>query len=116
MVVSWTVLTPGLHPLLQLTVRWVEESAVRPEHDLSDPNSPVFPYTNTAVMQYDIKNQVVMKYDVISITLEGLVVNETYVVAVSGTNVLRSKTTLFTFTTGTYSVAQCSIVCGGRTF
>ena len=97
---SWAVLTPGLRPLIHLTVRWVELSAVGPDDDLSDPTSSAFPLTNIAVMEYDIKTSVVMKYDIISVTLRGLAVNETYVVAVAGTNVLSSKTTVFTFTTG----------------
>ena len=97
---SWAVLTPGLRPLIHLTVRWVELSAVGPDDDLNAPTSSAFPLTNIAVMEYDIKTRVVMKYDIISVTMRGLAVNETYVVAVTGSNVLRSKTTVFTFTTG----------------
>ena len=98
---SWAVLTPGLRPLIHLTVRWVELSAV----ELS-----AFPLTNIAVMEYDIKTRVVMKYDIISVTLRGLAVNETYVVAVTGSNVLRSKTTAFTFTTGTVARARNCVI------
>ena len=103
---SWAVLTPGLRPLIHLTVRWVELSAV----ELSAVELSAFPLTNIAVMEYDIKTRVVMKYDIISVTLRGLAVNETYVVAVTGSNVLRSKTTAFTFTTGTVARARNCVI------
>ena len=108
---SWAVLTPGLRPLIHLTVRWVELSAVELSAvELSAVELSAFPLTNIAVMEYDIKTRVVMKYDIISVTLRGLAVNETYVVAVTGSNVLRSKTTAFTFTTGTVARARNCVI------
>ena len=108
---SWMVLTPGLHPLIQITVRWVELSAVEDIHDLSDPTSPAYPQTNIAVVEYSTKRQEVMQNDIISVSLEGgFTVNETYLVAITGTSTLGSKTTSFIFKVGMYYICKYCIV------
>ena len=80
-------------------------------HDLSDPTSPAYPQTNIAVVEYSTKRQEVMQNDIINVSLEGgFTVNETYLVAITGTSALGSKTTSFIFKVGMYYIRKYYIV------
>ena len=98
---SWVLATPGVRPLEQVVVRWVEEASIEVGDDpLAD--SSLYPLENIVIMNYDVTNpdEVLKSGHVFTLTFEDLVAGETYSVAVTGTSILGSKTTLFRIQTG----------------
>ena len=98
---SWVLATPGVRPLEQVVVRWVEEASIEVGDDpLAD--SSLYPLENIVIMNYDVTNpdEVLESGHVFTLTFEDLVAGETYSVAVTGTSILGSKTTLFRIQTG----------------
>ena len=100
--VSWVLDNPGLKPLSLLILRWTEYSPNHTVEDLSDPSSSVYPVGNILILEYDTRNSssVLGRGDTFEQELSGLETGRSYVVAVTGTSVLGSQTTLFEFTAG----------------
>ena len=88
---SWSLASPGVRPLLNISIQWVLESDVQTGHDFTYPSSPV---------HYN-QSQPLESGSIITHTLliEDLQQGETYLVAVTGFSLIDSKTTLFQFTT-----------------
>lgn len=103
----WSLATPGLRPLIQLSIQWVAESDVQTVYNLTDPRA--YPVVNLVTVEYN-QSQPLERGSAITHTIqvEGLEQGETYFVGVTGSNVLDSKTTLFQFTAGTLTTAYLS--------
>lgn len=88
---SWSLASPGLRPLLNISIQWVAESDVKTEHDFTYPSSPV---------HYN-QSQPLEPGSIITHTLlvKNLQQGKIYFVAVTGSSLIGSKTTLFEFKT-----------------